>query len=229
MTFWRHVLATAIATLSVVLSSSSDLSRVAAQSALLTGQVTSAEEGNLEGVVVSARKAGSTVTVSVISDAEGKFSFPAAKLEPGPYALKIRAIGYELDGPKTVEVGSADRAGFDQAAQDPQSGRPAHQRRMGHEHAGHAGAEGVARPLHELPHARAAGEVDLRRRAVHRGAAAHGQLRARDARRSSPGSAVDVRADISPERLAPARRISRLDQSQPERAMGLRAQDRCRG
>src|SRR4051794_15911188 len=73
----------------------------------LTGHVTSAEEGNMEGVVVSARKAGATVTVSVISDADGKFSFPAAKLETGSYALKIRAIGYELDGPKTVEVGAS--------------------------------------------------------------------------------------------------------------------------
>ena len=62
----------------------------------------------MEGVVVSARKAGSTITISVISDADGKFSFPSAKLESGPYALKIRAIGYELDGPKTVDVGSSN-------------------------------------------------------------------------------------------------------------------------
>jgi len=75
-----------------------------AQSAL-TGQVSSAEEGNMEGVVVSAKKAGSTVTVSVVSDEQGRFNFPSAKLEPGQYTLRIRAIGYELDGPKTVNVG----------------------------------------------------------------------------------------------------------------------------
>jgi virginiamycin B lyase len=45
--------------------------------AALTGQVTSEAEGAMEGVVVSAKKEGSTVTVSVISDAQGRFSFPA--------------------------------------------------------------------------------------------------------------------------------------------------------
>ena len=41
---------------------------------VLTGQVTSAEEGNMEGVVVTAKKAGSTISVSVVSDAQGRFS-----------------------------------------------------------------------------------------------------------------------------------------------------------
>jgi virginiamycin B lyase len=71
----------------------------------LSGQVSSVEEGAMEGVVVSAKKAGSTITVSVISDAQGHFSFPAGRLEPGSYALRIRAAGYELDGPKSAEVG----------------------------------------------------------------------------------------------------------------------------
>src|SRR5215813_7678482 len=64
----------------------------------LTGIVSSAGEGAMEGVVVSARKQDSTVTVSVVSDASGRFSFPRAKLEPGSYSLRIRAVGYELDG-----------------------------------------------------------------------------------------------------------------------------------
>jgi len=76
--------------------------------AALSGQVSSAEEGAMEGVVVSAKKAGSTITVSVVSDAQGRFSFPAGRLEPGSYALRIRAAGYELDGPKTVEIGAQD-------------------------------------------------------------------------------------------------------------------------
>src|SRR5215813_7756359 len=71
----------------------------------LTGQVTSAEEGAMEGVVVSAKKDGSTIAISVVSDDKGSFSFPAAKLEPGKYTLHIRATGYELDEPKTVEIG----------------------------------------------------------------------------------------------------------------------------
>src|SRR5215510_5512375 len=39
-------------------------------SAQLTGQVNSAEEGSMEGVVVSARRADSNITVSVITNAE---------------------------------------------------------------------------------------------------------------------------------------------------------------
>jgi streptogramin lyase len=72
--------------------------------AALTGRVTSAEEGAMEGVVVSAKKAGATVRISVVSDAQGRFSFPQAKLEPGRYSLRIRATGYDVDDPGPVEV-----------------------------------------------------------------------------------------------------------------------------
>src|ERR1700686_2771770 len=66
--------------------------------AALSGLVTSTEEGPMEGVVVSAKKDGSTISISVVTDAAGRFAFPAARLEPGHYALKARAAGYELDG-----------------------------------------------------------------------------------------------------------------------------------
>ena len=80
-------------------------SRVQAQAdAALTGRVSSTQEGPMEGVVVSARREGSTISVSVVTDDKGRYSFPAAKLEPGRHALKIRAVGYELDGTKEVEV-----------------------------------------------------------------------------------------------------------------------------
>ena len=59
----------------------------------LTGQVSSAEEGPMEGVVVSAKRDGSTMSVSVITDERGRFAFPAARLEAGRYALKARAAG----------------------------------------------------------------------------------------------------------------------------------------
>jgi streptogramin lyase len=72
--------------------------------AQLNGRVLSPDGGALEGVVVSAKKAGSIVTVSVVSDAQGRFAFPAAKLEPGSYALRIRATGYELEGPQSVSL-----------------------------------------------------------------------------------------------------------------------------
>ena len=61
----------------------------------LTGQVTSAAEGAMEGVLVNAKKG--TITITVVSDAQGRYSFPARKLSPGQYALSIRAIGYDLD------------------------------------------------------------------------------------------------------------------------------------
>jgi virginiamycin B lyase len=38
----------------------------------LTGQVSSAEEGPMEGVLVSAKRAGSTVTTTVVTDDKGR-------------------------------------------------------------------------------------------------------------------------------------------------------------
>src|SRR5499433_2410335 len=70
----------------------------------LTGQVSSQKEGMMEGVVVGAKKDGSTITVNVTSDEKGRFIFPANKLEPGRYTLKIRAAGYDLDNAKPVDV-----------------------------------------------------------------------------------------------------------------------------
>jgi virginiamycin B lyase len=70
----------------------------------LSGQVSSAREGAMEGVVVSAKKDGGTITVSVVSDDKGHFGFPASRLPPGHYALGIRAVGYDLDGPKDAVV-----------------------------------------------------------------------------------------------------------------------------
>ncbi len=69
---------------------------VASAQAQLAGQVTSKEEGPMEGVLVSAKRAGSTITVTVVSDAKGRYEFPAARLAPGKYSLKVRAAGYEL-------------------------------------------------------------------------------------------------------------------------------------
>src|SRR5476651_2569512 len=75
--------------------------------AALSGQISSAKEGAMEGVLVSAKKEGSTITTTVVSNDKGQFSFPAGKLEPGHYNLTIRAAGYVLTGPKAVDV-SAD-------------------------------------------------------------------------------------------------------------------------
>jgi streptogramin lyase len=69
----------------------------------LAGKVTAGHEA-LEGVLVSAKKSGSTFTITVVSDKDGRYSFPAARLEPGRYSLRIRATGYDLDGPDQVLV-----------------------------------------------------------------------------------------------------------------------------
>jgi streptogramin lyase len=78
--------------------------------AALTGQVSSQKEGAMEGVVVSAKKDGSTITVSVVTDDKGHFSFPASRLEPGHYRISIRATGYDLDGPNSADVAAGPPA-----------------------------------------------------------------------------------------------------------------------
>src|ERR1700720_4182538 len=85
----------------------------AASPTALTGQVTSAEEGPMEGVLVTAKKADSTIAITVVSDAQGHYRFPTAKLDAGHYAISIRAVGYELDGPKSVDLGDPQPATAD--------------------------------------------------------------------------------------------------------------------
>jgi streptogramin lyase len=79
----------------------------------LNGKISSQEEGAMEGVVVSARRDGSTITVSVISDKQGHFGFPANRLEPGHYALAIRAVGYELEGAAAADLKAGSTATVD--------------------------------------------------------------------------------------------------------------------
>jgi streptogramin lyase len=79
----------------------------------LMGQVSSEKEGSMEGVLVGAKKDGSTITIDVFSDDKGHYSFPSSKLSPGHYSLKIRAIGYELDSPKAADVASGKAATAD--------------------------------------------------------------------------------------------------------------------
>src|SRR5579883_514021 len=81
--------------------------------AALTGQVSSAEEATMEGLLVSAKKEGSTVTTTVVSNDKGQYSFPAGRLEPGHYNITIRAAGYTLAGPKTVDIPAGSPATAD--------------------------------------------------------------------------------------------------------------------
>jgi len=58
----------------------------------------------MEGVLVTGRREGARFTVTVVSDARGQYFFPLDRLEPGPYAVSIRAVGYELPDPGQVTV-----------------------------------------------------------------------------------------------------------------------------
>jgi streptogramin lyase len=100
---------TPIAALAIVLVQSAGNSRPAhaqTETALpsLTGQVTSSEEGAMEGVLISAKRPGSPLTVTVVSDHEGRYRFPRGRLEPGQYAVRVRAVGYDLEHDTTVNV-----------------------------------------------------------------------------------------------------------------------------
>ena len=53
---------------------------------------------------MTAKKNGSTISITVVSDAQGNFSFPAGRLEPGAHRLSIRAVGYQLEEPRVVVV-----------------------------------------------------------------------------------------------------------------------------
>jgi virginiamycin B lyase len=72
--------------------------------AALAGQVTSEAEGAMEGVVVTAHRDGSIVSISVTTDAQGHYVFPENRLEPGHYTLVIRAVGYDLTAPASGDV-----------------------------------------------------------------------------------------------------------------------------
>ena len=92
----------------------------ASSPAALTGQVTSSEEGPMEGVLVTAKKTNSTMAITVVSDAQGRYRFPATKLDPGHYAISIRAVGYDLQGPASTSAGpTASPLGVDISGTQP--------------------------------------------------------------------------------------------------------------
>ncbi len=99
--FWTSML---LLIVSVCWVSSRSIRAEGSSDAALTGRVSSQEEGPMEGVLVSAKRAGSTITITVVSDNQGKYSFPQNRLEPGQYSVRIRAVGYELDNPGPVEL-----------------------------------------------------------------------------------------------------------------------------
>ncbi|HEY3916282.1 MAG TPA: carboxypeptidase regulatory-like domain-containing protein [Stellaceae bacterium] len=70
----------------------------------IAGTVTSGPEGRMEGVLVSATRQDGALTVTVVSDRQGRYDFPVDKLPPGLYRLSVRATGYTLDSEPSVTV-----------------------------------------------------------------------------------------------------------------------------
>ena len=96
----------------VLLSAVVSLASLRGQNVALTGVISYGDEGPLEGVLVSASKPGSPITVTVVSDRTGRYRFPSARLDPGQYTLRIRAVDYELDN-VPVDVASSKTATVD--------------------------------------------------------------------------------------------------------------------
>jgi streptogramin lyase len=86
--------------------------------AALTGLVSSTKEATMEGVLVSATRAGSNITVTVVTGPDGRYSFPANRLGPGQYVLNVRAVGYDLDQPPRIDVKAIEAPDQKGATQD---------------------------------------------------------------------------------------------------------------
>src|SRR6058998_3850170 len=76
---------------------------------LLSGAIASRSGQKLEGVTVSAKLEGSTITTSVYTDAAGSYYFPA--LPEGKYRVWAQAIGFERSM-GSVDLSAARRHDF---------------------------------------------------------------------------------------------------------------------
>jgi hypothetical protein len=100
--FIRGIIAAGVVLGLTVLSDSAHTQST--ESTALTGTVTSQAEGAIEGVLVIAKREGSTITTTVVTDAQGRYAFPRNRLGAGKYAISVRASGYELPGLASAEV-----------------------------------------------------------------------------------------------------------------------------
>jgi hypothetical protein len=152
--------------------------RAQATPAAIAGRVSSADAGAMEGVYISAKMTGSPITVSVMTDSAGRYTFPRSRLAPGTYAISIRAIGYELDntGPVTVTADKpAQRDLTLHKASDVSLQMSSAEWLMSFP--GHRSAEAAAAELPDVPHAGADRAVAVYGGTVAAHPAADGKLR----------------------------------------------------
>lgn len=82
-------------------------------SASLTGIVSSDAEGPMEGVLVKAKQAGGNIAITVVSDAQGRYAFPANKINPGNYTVSVKATGYEVPNRSMAVTVGAEKTKLD--------------------------------------------------------------------------------------------------------------------
>ncbi len=84
-----------------------------AQPMALSGVVSSAEEGVMEGVLVNAKRDGSNKTITVVTDDKGRYQFSSDRLDAGKYTLSIRAVGFDLAKRAIVNIAAGNAAQAD--------------------------------------------------------------------------------------------------------------------
>ena len=109
----RFLIVATTALMIALLHSSGALQAQSAAPVALGGVVSSEAEGKMEGVLVTARREGAIFTVTVVSDAQGRYGFPRTHLDAGKYAIAIRAVGYDLASPGSVDVTPGAAASLD--------------------------------------------------------------------------------------------------------------------
>ena len=193
--------------------------------AAIAGQVTSEAEGAMEGVVVTARKAGAKVAVSVIDRRARPLQLPGQSAGAGRiHAHDPRGRLRPRRQADRERCRREDRDRRPQARQDQEARLPAHQRRMDDEHSGDRGAEGVPAQLHGCHTleriVRSTHDADEWTQVVHRmmGYAAVSQP-IKPQRLMDPARAGNAGA------VSQVRGISRHHQSEQVRHLGISAQD----
>jgi virginiamycin B lyase len=102
-----------VSVITLLLYSALAKSEVSAATVALDGTVSSLAEGKMEGVLISAKRLAGPITVTVVSNKQGRYSFTTEELPPGQYKLSVRAVGYDLSRPGIVTTVGSETATVD--------------------------------------------------------------------------------------------------------------------